>query len=474
MSKEVLERLKAKFGDRVDIVERSGRRAYVTVANEDWIRVTRYMYEEERGRLATATGSDRTTGVELLYHFVIDRDGTLVNVRTTLAKPFPRIESLTAYYPAADFIEREIFDFLGVEFVVSTTIPIGPFHPVLEEPEYITLEVDGETVLGADIDLGRSHRGMELLAQEKTYDQCIFLVERICGICSASHSWAASLAVEDIVGCEVPARAKYLRTIVHELERLHSHMLWVGLAGHIIGYWTVFMWGWKYREPILDVLEIEFDAHVDMLTGAILDDPVILGRLKGVGILTKEDAIAYGALGPTARGSGFDIDVRRDEPYGAYSEVDWNVIVQDGCDCLAVAVVRLLEMKESAKIVRQCIEKLPGGPIATEIREVPRGEGCGHIEAPRGETFHFIRSNGTNMPERHKMRAPTFNNIPTFRPRVKGETITDALLCFAIIDPCYSCTERMAIVGPSGERLATSKDLLKLSHEKTEELRKNS
>ncbi len=390
---------------------------------------------------------------------------------------------------------------------MSTTIPIGPFHPVLEEPEYITLEVDGETVLGADIDLGRIHRGMELLAEEKTYDQDIFLVERICGICSASHSWAASLAVEDIVGCEVPTRAKYLRTIVHELERLHSHMLWVGLAGHIIGYWTVFMWGWKYREPILDALEMitgnrqhyawykpggirrdvedeiwpkvlkiidEFDAQVNLLTGAILDDPVILGRLRGVGILTTEDAIAYGTLGPTARGSGVPIDVRRDEPYGAYSEVDWDVIVQDGCDCLAVAVVRLLEMNEAVKIIRQCIEKLPGGPIATEVREVPRGEGSGHIEAPRGETFHFIRSNGTNMPERHKMRAPTFNNIPSFRPRVTGETISDALLIFAVIDPCYSCTERLSIVGPSGERLATSKDLLKLSHEKTEEIRKNS
>jgi NADH-quinone oxidoreductase subunit C len=138
MSKEVLERLRTKFGDRVDIVERSGRRAYVTVANEDWIPVTRHMYEEEKGRLATATGSDRTTGVELLYHFAIDRAGTLVNVRTTLAKPFPRIESLAAYYPAADFIEREIFDFLGVEFVghpdprklLSSHDRPADFHPM--------------------------------------------------------------------------------------------------------------------------------------------------------------------------------------------------------------------------------------------------------------------------------------------------------------------------------------------------------
>jgi len=116
MSKRVLEALKAKFGDRVDIVERNSTRAYVTVSNEDWIPVTRHMYEEEGGRLATATGSDRSTGVELLYHFCMDGDGTVVNIRTTLQKPFPKIESLAKYYPAADFIEREIYDFLGVEF----------------------------------------------------------------------------------------------------------------------------------------------------------------------------------------------------------------------------------------------------------------------------------------------------------------------------------------------------------------------
>ncbi|MCD4690415.1 nickel-dependent hydrogenase large subunit, partial [bacterium] len=198
---------------------------------------------------------------------------------------------------------------------MSTTIPIGPFHPFLEEPEYITLEVEGERVLDADIDLGRIHRGMELLAEEKTFDQDCFLVERICGICSASHSWTTALAIEDAAGIGPTPRARYLRTIVHELERLHSHMLWVGLAGHIIGYWTVYMWGWKYREPVLDALEAitgnrnnyawycpggvrrdvpdeiwppvlkamdEFTDNTNILIGAVLDDPVILGRLKGV------------------------------------------------------------------------------------------------------------------------------------------------------------------------------------------------
>lgn len=138
MSKQVLQELKARFGDRVDIVERTDRRAYVTVSNDDWIPVTRHMYEEAGGRLATATGSDRSTGVELLYHFCIDRDGTVVNIRTTLPKPFPKIESLTRYYPAADFIEREIFDFLGVEFtdhpdprkILSSHDRPADFHPM--------------------------------------------------------------------------------------------------------------------------------------------------------------------------------------------------------------------------------------------------------------------------------------------------------------------------------------------------------
>ena len=126
-------------------------------------------------------------------------------------------------------------------------------------------------------------------------------------------------------------------------------------------------------------------------------------------------------------------------------EVDWKVITQPDGDLLAVSVVRLLEMLESVKIVKQCIKNLPGGEIKNEIREIPRAEGIGHVEAPRGEAFHYVRTNGTNMPERHKMRAPTFVNIPSYRPRVKGETISDATVIFAIIDPCYSCTERMAV-----------------------------
>ena len=330
----------------------------------------------------------------------------------------------------------------------TTLIPIGPFHPLQEEAEFFQLYVEGERVVDMDVRISYNHRGIEALSETMTFDQVPFLVERICGICSASHPLAYIQAVEDIVQVKVPERALYLRTIVNELERIHSHILWVGLAGHFIGYNTVWMWAWKYREPILDLLEEttgsrinyanakiggcrrdianelmphilkeidELAGHIEMLTGAVLDDPVIHARLKGVGTLSKEDAIRYCVTGPTARVSGVPIDVRRDDPYAAYDRVDWKVITQEEGDVFAKAVVRLLEVFESIKIIKQCAQKIPDGPIEVEVREIPPGEAVGLVEAPRGETFHYVRSDGSNRPVRHKVRAPSFMNVPSFR-----------------------------------------------------------
>jgi NADH-quinone oxidoreductase subunit D len=297
----------------------------------------------------------------------------------------------------------------------------------------------------------------------------------------------------------------YVRTIINELERIHSHLLWVGLAGHFIGYDTVFMWAWKYREPVLDLLEeitgnrnnygnvrvggcredipdelipkilTELDKigkKTEMLTKAVLDDPVIHARLKGVGILKKEDAIKYCVTGPTARGSGIAIDVRKDDPYAAYGLLDWNMITQEQGDVFAKAVVRLLETFESIKIVRQALEKLPKGPVAIEVKEIPPGEGCGHAEAPRGETFHYVRSDGGNRPVRHKMRAPSYVNVPSFKASCIGQSIADVTLTLAAVDPCYSCTERIAVVDSHSNILHDYESLLKLSRRKTERLKK--
>ena len=215
----------------------------------------------------------------------------------------------------------------------------------------------------------------------------------------------------------------------------------------------------------------EFLKQLDMLKGAILDDPVLHARLKGVGILTKEAAIEYSALGPVARASGVDIDARRDHPYGVYRKVKWNVITQKEGDVFAKTVVRVLEMFESASIVRQCLDQMAEGPIDAKPKDIPPGEGIGVIEAPRGECFHYVKCDGSNSPVRHKIRAPTYMNFPTFRETVVGETVSDATIIMAAIDPCYCCTERAIVVDANDKELFKAEDLIRLSQEKTRRIR---
>ena len=388
----------------------------------------------------------------------------------------------------------------------ANKIPIGPFHPLLEEAEYFELKVEGETVVDIDMEIGWMHRGHEYISEMKTFTQSIYLVERICGICSTSHPLACVHAIEDIDNIEIPLRARYIRTLMGELERIHSHLLWIGLAGHFIGYDTLWMWVWKYREPVLEMFEIisgnrnhygmmrvggvakdvdpgkiaEIYKHLDMIekkmvmvAKVVRDDPVVKSRLKGVGVLTHEAAVAYCATGPTSRASGVPWDVRRDEPTDAYDLVDFEVIVLPNGDVYDKAVVRVLEVIESCKIIRQCLEKLKTaqGPILNNVKEISPGEGIGRYEAPRGEVFHYIRSDGTNRPIRHKVRAPSFVNIPTFTASCKGIPIADALITLASVDPCYCCTERsIKIIDQKHDSQPI--DLLKSSREKTERIRR--
>ncbi|MFW6103494.1 MAG: nickel-dependent hydrogenase large subunit [Bacteroidota bacterium] len=390
-------------------------------------------------------------------------------------------------------------------------IPVGPYHPLQEEPELFKLYCEGETVKDIKWETGYNHRGIEKLSESKTFEQVFFLVERICGICSTSHPFAFANCMEEIADVEVPHRAKYIRSIIGELERLHSHFLWVGLAGHFLGYNTVFMWAWKYREPILDMFEIisgnrnsyamfkiggvrrdvdqtqidqlrkvmnQVKKKNDLLTGAVMDDPVIHARTKGVGVLTKEDVVDYAAVGPTARASGWDIDVRRDDPYAAYDMIDWQVITAQEGDVFAKAKVRLLENYESIKIIEQCLdglEKEPEGDIEVKVKDIPEGIGTGHAEAPRGEVFHFVKTDGSNSPVRHKIRAPSYVNIATFKKSCVGQTISDATISLAAVDPCYCCTERMAFAydHDTGKMIYDGNQLVKLSQEKTDKIRKN-
>ncbi|MBE7560423.1 nickel-dependent hydrogenase large subunit [bacterium] len=389
--------------------------------------------------------------------------------------------------------------------MTRTVLPIGPFHPLQEEAEFFQLYVDGETVVDMDVRISYNHRGIEDISTRRTFDQVPYLVERVCGICSASHPLAYIQAVEELAGITPPERSLYLRTIVNELERLHSHLLWVGLAGHFLGYNTVFMWAWKYREPVLDLLEAttgsrinyanakiggsrrdipnelaprilsvlsELEGKLEMLTGAVLDDYVLHLRTKGVGVLSREDARDYCVTGPTARASGIAIDVRRDDPYAAYDRIEWNVISAAEGDVFAKAKVRLLECFESIKIIRQCARQLPEGPIEVPVAAIPPGEAVGHVEAPRGETFHYVVSDGGPCPARHKVRAPSYVNIPSFKAACVGQPLADVTIALAAVDPCYSCTERLAVALDARTRrpLYTFDDLVRLSQEKTARL----
>lgn len=393
--------------------------------------------------------------------------------------------------------------------VKKTLIPIGPYHPLQEEPELFKLYCEGEIVKDIKWETGYNHRGIEKLSEKKTYDQSFFLVERICGICSTSHPFAFANAVEEIGNIEITNRAKYIRSIIGELERIHSHLLWVGLAGHFLGYNTVFMWAWKYREPILDLFEMisgnrnsyamfkvggvrrdienskipkiievldKFKKKNDLLVGAVMDDPVIHARTKGVGVLTKQDIIDYAAVGPTARASGIAVDVRKDDPYAAYPLVNWKVITAEKGDVFSKAEVRLLEMYESISIIEQCLDGLKKekeGGISVKVKDILAGWGTGRAEAPRGEVFHYVLSDGSNSPARHKIRAPSYTNIATFKKSCIGQTISDATISLAAVDPCYCCTERMAVAydHKTGEKILNGNELIAISAKRTSKLK---
>ncbi|MDD2927577.1 MAG: nickel-dependent hydrogenase large subunit, partial [Candidatus Omnitrophica bacterium] len=355
-------------------------------------------------------------------------------------------------------------------------IPIGPQHPALKEPEGFSVALKGEKILGVDIRLGYNHRGIEKAAEERTYVQDIYLIERVCGICSHSHSTCFVQAVEEIAGLAVPIRALYIRTIIAELERIHSHLLWLGVAGHEIGFDTLLMYSWRDREVVMDILaaitgnrvnygmntiggvrrDIDAQQTEDILKALTIleertkyyievatQETTIIKRLSGVGILSREDVLRLDAVGPTARASGVKRDVRADDPYAAYAELSFKVITDDHADVYGRTVVRVKELMESYKIIRQALKNLPAGPLTVRApRKIPVGEAISRYEAPRGEDVHYVKSNGTEKPERVKIRAPTLANVQAVKHMLRDRYLADMPIVVAAIDPCFSCTDR--------------------------------
>ena len=356
-------------------------------------------------------------------------------------------------------------------------IPFGPQHPALKEPEGFSIALKGEKIMGVEVRLGYNHRGIEKACESRTYVQAMYLVERVCGICSHAHSTCFLQAVEEIAGLQVPKRALYIRTLIGELERIHSHFLWLGVAGHEIGFDTLLMYSWRDREVVMDILakltgnRVQYGMNtiggvrrdvsaedlkevlkdVDILeertkyyTELALKETTIIKRLSGVGVVSHEDAIKLGAVGPTGRASGVDRDTRRDDPYAAYDEVKFDVIVSDKNDVYGRTIVRVLELMESYKIIRQVAANIPEGPIAVKApRKIPSGEAVSRYEAPRGEDVHYVKANGTEKPERVKLRAPTLANVQAVKHMLKDRYLADMPIVIAAIDPCFSCTDRM-------------------------------
>lgn len=359
-------------------------------------------------------------------------------------------------------------------------IPIGPQHPALKEPENFRVTLEGEKIVGISLRLGYNHRGIEKACEERTYMQDIYLIERVCGICSHSHSTCFIQAVEEIAKVEVPRRAMYIRTLVGELERIHSHLLWLGVAGHEIGFDTLFMYSWRDREKVMDVLadisgnRVNYGINtyggvkrditkeqlqkilktIDMLeertkyyVQVTREELSIIKRLSTVGKLSKAEAIEFNAVGPVARASGVDIDTRRDDPYAAYDEVSFKVITDNHEDVYGRTLVRIGELMESYSIIRQVIENMPEGPISVKVpRKIPEGEAFSRYEAPRGEDVHYVKSNGSDKPERVKLRAPTLANIKVMLKMIENYNLADLPIIVAAIDPCFSCTDRMILI----------------------------
>ena len=478
---------------------------------------------EPSAAISAITGLDLGDNIGIMYHTRLRE--ALITVIVEVAKTKPIIQSITDLIPGANFHERELTDLFGVtveghpnpgRLVLPEDWPIdlyplrkdakldnipkspppqeknaseepetdgklvniiiGPQHPALLEPEKFSVKVDGEIVRKVEPRIGYVHRGVEKAAEQRTYLQDVYLIERICGICNSCHATCFVEAVEKILGTEVPSRGKYLRTIILELNRLHSHLLLLGHAGLEIGYETLFQYMWRDREPIMDLTEMLTgnrvvsssiavggvrrdikDTDIERIKAELAklakkmpfyqnlfdNEPTLKMRTRGVGKLSREDATELCVVGPVARASGVKFDIRKDEPYEAYGEIPFKLITREEGDTYARLMVRLAEVTESINIITYALDHLPTGPYRTRVpRTVPKGEAVNRVEAPRGELLHYVRGNGTAFPERVKVRTPTFANIPAFLKTAIGGSIADVPANFVSLDPCFSCTDR--------------------------------
>ena len=353
-------------------------------------------------------------------------------------------------------------------------IPFGPQHPVLPEPIHFDLVTEDEKIIDAIPSISYVHRGLERLVEKRDYIDFVHIADRICGLCSFMHSMGYCQAVEQVMAVEVPERALYLRTIWAELSRIHSHIFWLGVAADAFGFESLFMQCLRLRESVLDIFEettgarvilgvckvggVRRDIDADTLKGIVnrmtamrsmleevsnvfIRDYSIKHRLAGVGFLSREDAYNLGCVGPMARASGLDLDMRT-LGYAAYKYLDVEPVVENDGDCYARCLVRIRENYHSIDLIRQAVEKIPEGPVEVKVKGAPNGEYFSRVEQPRGEVIHYVKGNGSRFLQRFRVRVPTFSNIPAMIKMLKGSELADVPNIILTLDPCISCTER--------------------------------
>jgi Ni,Fe-hydrogenase III large subunit/Ni,Fe-hydrogenase III component G len=540
MRKELEAQFNAQLREEVVCVEKTDERTIFVDVKREAIRQASQIVSKLGGRYMCSVGYDniaRDGTLGMVHTYAVDDQNCYICIRTKVPEIDPVLESITPDLPSAGWSEREYMDHLGFRFTNhpkpkrlilsddwpegiyplrknvphdivpqaaedvayqldkappgTRIVPIGPFHPCLHEPEHFAVYVDGETIKGCDYRGFMTHRGIEKLGETQiSYNEIPFVAERICGICGSVHATAYSQAVESAGGIRIPRRAEYIRTLMLEIERVHSHLLWLGVAGHLIGFDTVFMQAWRVREQLMWLAErltgnrktygmvliggvrrditpeiaddirrvvTKIEEELRVIHRSIEKDTSIHKRTKGVGTITKEEAIAWGLVGPVARARGVDIDARRDHPYAAYDEMKFDVPVMDDCDVWSTLVIRILETYEAIRIIHQVLDKMPGGEIFVELKDKipPLRHAITTVEAPRGESTHYIITGEENRPDRWRVRAPTYPNLQAVPLMLLDEQFADFPIILGSIDPCFSCTDRVAVVDMTTGKAST-------------------
>ncbi len=363
-------------------------------------------------------------------------------------------------------------------------VHLGPQHPMMPGPFRLNAKLRGETVVDSEVEMGWIHKGIEKILENKTYLQGITIVDRICYLAALTNEEAYVGCVEKLAGIEVPPRAQYIRVIMEEFSRIQSHLLGMGEYASFVGFVSMFMYTIRDREDIMTLMDSVTGARVThsfLRFGGVKDDlpegfkedvqrvfvnlrkaidsyeelfssdEIYRSRTVGIGVLTPEVAKDIGVSGPPLRATGVAFDIRRDEPYLVYPDLDFKVCVQKAGDVYARVQVRLDEMRESMYIIEQCLDQIPKGPLfpegtaygrRTPVMRVPAGEVFHRVEDPRGEMGFYMVSDGSDKPYRVKIRGPVYPTLQTLPPLLKGVKIADIVAIAGSMDTCTSEVDR--------------------------------